>query len=46
LIPIPGKSAGEKQHWQAAKSKIGKNRAPKIPDGTGHIASEQSGGRQ
>jgi hypothetical protein len=31
LNSIPGKFAGEKQHWQAAKTKIGKNRAPKIP---------------
>jgi hypothetical protein len=46
LIPTPGKFAGEKQHWQAAKSKIGKNRAPKITDGTGHSTPEQSGGRQ
>jgi hypothetical protein len=32
----PGKSAGENSDWQAAKTKIQKNRAPEIPDGGGH----------
>jgi len=46
LILISGKFAGENNDWQAAKTKIGKNRAPKIPDGTGRVTPKQSDGRQ
>jgi hypothetical protein len=45
LISVFGKFAGEKQHWQAAKIKIVKNRAPKIPDCTGrHTQNNQAAG--
>jgi len=46
LILISGKFAGENDDWQAAKTKIGKNRVPKIQVGTGHITPEQSNCRQ
>jgi hypothetical protein len=42
----PGKFAGENSDWQAAKTKIQKKRAPKIPDGGVAAPPKQSGGRQ